>query len=120
AASFTVAAPASATAGSAFTLTVTAKDAFGNTATGYLGTVHITKSDGGAGSAAAADHTVLGRANRGRTRVHTAPLPHPALPPPPGLLPPAPRPLPSTLPRPPPSPSPPPPAPRRGQPSPSR
>jgi FKBP-type peptidyl-prolyl cis-trans isomerase 2 len=39
-------APASSTAGSAFTLTVTAQDAYGNTASGYTGTVHFTSSDG--------------------------------------------------------------------------
>ena len=33
------------TAGVAGTLTVTAKDAYGNTATGYLGTVHFTSTD---------------------------------------------------------------------------
>ena len=32
----------------AHNVTVTAKDAFGNTATGYLGTVHFTSSDGAA------------------------------------------------------------------------
>lgn len=32
-------------AGAAFTFTVTAKDQFGNTATGYAGTVHFTSSD---------------------------------------------------------------------------
>jgi uncharacterized repeat protein (TIGR03803 family) len=37
--------PGSTTAGSAFTLTLTAKDAYGNTATGYTGTVHFTGSD---------------------------------------------------------------------------
>ena len=36
------------TAGTAQTLTVTAKDAYGNTATGYTGTVHFTSSDGSA------------------------------------------------------------------------
>src|SRR5207245_569732 len=33
------------TAGTAGTITVTAKDAYGNTASGYLGTVHFTSSD---------------------------------------------------------------------------
>ena len=37
--------PSSVTAGVAGTETVTAKDAFGNTATGYIGTVHFTSSD---------------------------------------------------------------------------
>src|SRR5205807_1258307 len=45
---FAVTAPASATAGSAFNFTVTALDAFNNTATGYAGTVHFTSSDGAA------------------------------------------------------------------------
>ena len=45
AASFAVTGPATATAGTAGTYTVTAKDAFGNTATGYTGTVHLTSSD---------------------------------------------------------------------------
>jgi uncharacterized repeat protein (TIGR01451 family) len=38
--------PTSITAGTAGSFTVTAKDAFGNTATGYTGTVHFTSSDG--------------------------------------------------------------------------
>src|ERR671922_300253 len=37
--------PTPRTAGVAGTFTVTARDAFGNTATGYLGTVHFTSSD---------------------------------------------------------------------------
>jgi hypothetical protein len=46
AASFTVTGFPAATAGTAHTFTVTARDAFGNVATGYLGTVHFTSSDG--------------------------------------------------------------------------
>ena len=42
---FTVGAPASSTAGSGFSVTVTALDAFNNTATGYSGTVVFTSSD---------------------------------------------------------------------------
>ena len=38
--------PNPTTAGAAHNVTVTADDAFGNTATGYLGTVHFTSSDG--------------------------------------------------------------------------
>ena len=38
--------PNPTTAGVAHNVTVTAKDAFGNTATGYTGTVHFTSSDG--------------------------------------------------------------------------
>jgi phosphodiesterase/alkaline phosphatase D-like protein len=46
ASTFTVSSfPASATAGVAGTFTVTAFDVFGNTATGYSGTVHFTSSD---------------------------------------------------------------------------
>jgi subtilisin-like proprotein convertase family protein len=41
-----VSAPAGATAGTAFSVTVTAKDAYDNTATGYAGTVHLASSDG--------------------------------------------------------------------------
>lgn len=40
-----VTAPASATAGTAFSITVTAKDAVGNTATAYVGTVAFSSSD---------------------------------------------------------------------------
>ena len=43
---FAVSAPASATAGSAFSTDVTALDQFNNTAAGYAGTVHFTSSDG--------------------------------------------------------------------------
>jgi hypothetical protein len=41
--------PSSITAGTQGTFTVTVQDAFGNTATGYRGTVHFTSSDGQAG-----------------------------------------------------------------------
>src|SRR5439155_420196 len=37
---------ANATAGTAFSVTVTAQDQFGNTVTNYAGTVHFTSSDG--------------------------------------------------------------------------
>jgi uncharacterized repeat protein (TIGR03803 family) len=50
--------PSSTTAGSAFTLTLTAKDAYGNVATGYTGTVHFTSSDGKA--VLPADYTFAG------------------------------------------------------------
>ena len=43
---FVVSAPATATAGVAFSFTVTALDPFNNTATGYSGTVHFTSTDG--------------------------------------------------------------------------
>src|SRR5204863_4287755 len=42
---FTVSAPTTATAGTAFSFTVTALDAQNNVATGYTGTVHFTSSD---------------------------------------------------------------------------
>src|SRR6266566_886369 len=45
---FTLAAPASATSGVAFSFTVTAQDQFNNTVTGYSGTVHFSSSDGAA------------------------------------------------------------------------
>src|SRR5439155_489588 len=49
AASFTVAGfPSPTTAGIAGSFTVTAKDGFGNTATGYTGTVHFTSNDAAA------------------------------------------------------------------------
>jgi len=40
-----VTAPATATAGTAINVTVTAQDAYNNTSSGYAGTVHITSSD---------------------------------------------------------------------------
>jgi hypothetical protein len=46
AASFNVAGYPAATAGTAHTFTVTARDAFGNVATGYAGTVRFASSDG--------------------------------------------------------------------------
>ncbi|MGD0451655.1 MAG: Ig-like domain repeat protein, partial [Candidatus Bathyarchaeia archaeon] len=42
---FVVAAPDSAIAGKAFSITVTAKDQYGNTVTNYAGTVHFTSCD---------------------------------------------------------------------------
>jgi uncharacterized repeat protein (TIGR03803 family) len=41
--------PSTATRGVAFSITVTAYDAYGNVATGYTGTLHFTSSDGTAG-----------------------------------------------------------------------
>jgi hypothetical protein len=52
---FVVSAPASATAGTAFSFTVTAADQFGNTDTSYSGTVHFTTTDTGAGASLPAD-----------------------------------------------------------------
>src|SRR5205085_787642 len=46
AAQLRVSGPSASTAGSAISFTVTALDAFNNTATGYAGTVHFTSSDG--------------------------------------------------------------------------
>lgn len=46
--SFAVSVPATATAGTPVTLTVTAEDQFGNTASNYAGTVDFTSSDSGA------------------------------------------------------------------------
>jgi streptogramin lyase len=43
---YRVSAPAAATAASAFNVTVTALDDYGNAATGYTGTVHFSSSDG--------------------------------------------------------------------------
>jgi hypothetical protein len=51
---FTVSAPV--TAGVPFTITVTVQDAYGNTAIGYMGTVHFTAYNGGA-LVAMADYT---------------------------------------------------------------
>jgi hypothetical protein len=46
---FAVAVPAAATTGTAFPITVTTKDAYGNVATGYAGHVHFTSADSSAG-----------------------------------------------------------------------
>ena len=45
---FVVSAPSTATAGTGFNVTVTAQDNYGNTITGYTGTVHLTSSDNAA------------------------------------------------------------------------
>jgi hypothetical protein len=45
---FVVSAPSSATAGSAFTITVTAADSSGNAVAGYLGTINFSSTDLGA------------------------------------------------------------------------
>jgi hypothetical protein len=54
-----VSAPTSATAGSSFSVTVTALDANNNTATGYLGTVQFTTSDTGKGVILPSSYTFL-------------------------------------------------------------
>src|SRR5205807_1069612 len=43
---FFISAPASVSAGLAFSLTITVQDAYGNLVTGYTGTIHFTCSDG--------------------------------------------------------------------------
>lgn len=50
--------PSTTTAGASQAISVTAKDAYGNTASGYLGTVHFTSSDGQA--SLPADYTFIG------------------------------------------------------------
>ena len=60
-----VSAPSVATAGTAFSVTVTALDPYGNTAIGYRGTVHFTSSDC-AGRPAGQLHLHVG----GRWRAH--------------------------------------------------
>ena len=67
---FVVSAPGSATAGSPFSLTVTAEDAFGHTVNGYTGTVHFTTTDGGTGTSVPADYTLVG-ATTASTRSRT-------------------------------------------------
>src|SRR5207249_3895256 len=62
-----VSAPGAATAGGAFSVTVTALDQFNNTAKGYTGTVHFTRTDSGSGSAVPADYTFVA----GDNGVHT-------------------------------------------------
>jgi hypothetical protein len=42
---FKVTGPSTSTAGSAFTVTVTAQDAYNNTVTSYVGTIHFTSTD---------------------------------------------------------------------------
>ena len=54
-----IAAPVGVTHGVAFDITVTASDAYGNTVTGYTGTVHFTKSDSGGGSAVPGNYTFV-------------------------------------------------------------
>jgi beta-glucanase (GH16 family)/regulation of enolase protein 1 (concanavalin A-like superfamily) len=53
---FKIKAPASVTAGSAFSVTVTALDAYGNIAKGYLGSIHFTSSDTASGVVLPADY----------------------------------------------------------------
>jgi hypothetical protein len=67
---FAVGAPAAATSGVAFGFTVTALDPFGNTATGYAGTVHFASSDGAA--TLPADGTLSGGAGTFSATLRTA------------------------------------------------
>jgi hypothetical protein len=64
--SFVVIAPATATAGASFSVTITAKDTYGNTTSGYSGTVTLTSSDRQAVSPATA------RLTNGTATVHVA------------------------------------------------
>jgi hypothetical protein len=57
--SLTIAAPATVTAGASFTATVTARDAFGNAATTYTGTVHFASSDTNSLVSLPADYTFV-------------------------------------------------------------
>src|SRR5436190_2704369 len=62
---FAVSAPASSAAGSAFSVTVTGQDAYGNTITNYAGTVHFASSDGSA--TLPSDYTFVGGDNGAHT-----------------------------------------------------
>jgi hypothetical protein len=56
-AKFVIAAPASVTAGTPFSYTVTAEDTFGNVETGYTGTVHFAASSADTQAVLPADYT---------------------------------------------------------------
>jgi hypothetical protein len=58
---FDVSAPGTTTAGDPFSVTVTAQDAYDNTITDYVGTVHVASSDGGA--TLPVDYTFVGGGN---------------------------------------------------------
>jgi len=58
AASYFINAPTYATANSAFPFTVTAQDLYGNTATGYFGTVTFSSTDSGPGASVPANSTL--------------------------------------------------------------
>jgi parallel beta-helix repeat protein len=60
AATLAVAAPSPVTAGGAFSATVTAKDPYGNVATGYRGTVHFSSTDNRPLTTLPADYTFNG------------------------------------------------------------
>jgi hypothetical protein len=64
---FSVVAPANVTSNVAFTFSVTAKDLFNNTVTGYTGTVHFTSTDLDAGTVLPADYTFVTGENGSHT-----------------------------------------------------
>lgn len=64
---FTVSAPSTATAGAPFSVSVTAKDAGGNTLTRYTGTVHFTSTDSGSATSLPADYTFVAGDNGSHT-----------------------------------------------------
>lgn len=70
---FQVGAPASATAGSAFSITVTAKDTSNNTMTSYTGAVHFSTSDLNS-PALPADYTFVGSDHGSHTFANAATL----------------------------------------------
>jgi hypothetical protein len=60
-----VSAPASATVGAPFSVTVTAEDAAGNTVSGYTGTVHFTSTDTGTALVLPGDYTFVPATDHG-------------------------------------------------------
>jgi hypothetical protein len=84
ASTFTINAPASVTAGSAFNITVTAKDEYGNIATGYRGTVNFTSTDNSASVVLPADYQFTETDNGAHTftgvkLINATLLPHPKI-----------------------------------------
>ncbi|HEV3081124.1 MAG TPA: fibronectin type III domain-containing protein, partial [Gemmataceae bacterium] len=71
---FSVSAPASATAGTAFSIAVTALDGSNETVAGYRGTVHFTSTDTGAGVVLPADYTFTATDNGVHTFTNGATL----------------------------------------------
>jgi hypothetical protein len=67
ASSLSLSAPPTASQFGPFDVTLTARDTYGNTATGYAGTVHFTKSDTGTGALVPGDYT-FGASDQG---IHT-------------------------------------------------